>query len=359
MSFLKTVVTTLALVSISLPSCFAETVLKDKKLSVAAVLGLTGYAAQHAKGMKNGFLLAVDQLKKQGWQVDYKIEDDQTNPAKTVSALHSLLAQDYRFFIGPTWSYQTKAATPILHSSGALAITPGGSSIINGGPNESVFNMCPRRDSQAPLIGNWAKEHHMRKGFILSAEGDWGVLHHKVFAKAIELSGGEIVAEEFYDYGADLSTIKSILLKASKTHFDTLYTTTSSDDIANIIRARDELKMNFSIMTTDTIADAKRLGLVTSKQLSNVYMSYLPTSEEFMKLHKEHFHEDALTYSDRAYDAVMALAVAVLHTDGSVESVRKYLHSDNLPSGMTGPLKFDASGDIIAANYEVIAMGDA
>ena len=138
------------MLSLAAVQALAEEPVQKRKLSFGVVLGLSGYAAEHSSGMKNGILLAVDHLKRDGWQVDFKVEDDETNPAKTVSAIRSLLARDYRLFVGPTWSFQIRAAEPILRSAGALAITPGGSSVINGGASEAILNMCPRRDKQTP-----------------------------------------------------------------------------------------------------------------------------------------------------------------------------------------------------------------
>ena len=201
------------------------------------------------------------------------------------------------------------------------------------------------------------KRKGIKKGFLLTAHGDWGEVHHRVFADAVRSSGGEIVGEEFYDYGSDLATIKSILLKATKKSFDLLMATTSSDDIANIIRARDELKLDFAVMTTDTIEDALRYGLVHTDQLQKVYMTHLPMSKEFSKMHLEHFGKEALSYSDRAYDAVMLLAQAASATDGSVSDMKRYLRSSSLEPGITGPMVFDTAGDIIAANYKIKAMG--
>ena len=335
---------------------FAEESENPKKLKIAAVFGLTGLAAEHGNAMKNGIMLAAENLKADGWQVEIQIEDDQTVPAKTASAVRSLLAKGYRFFVGPTWSFLSKAAEPILKANNAIAITPGGSSLINGGASEVLFNLCPRRDKQIPHVSAWLKKMPYKKAFLLTANGDWGEIHHKVFAEAIKEVGGEIVSEEFYDYGMDAATMQSVLLRAAKKGFDILFTTTSANDIATILKVREQLKMNFAVMTTDTLEDAHRLGLVKGKMLNNTYMTHLPMSERFSKLHLERFGQPARVYSDRAYDAVMTYAMAVEATDGSVAAVRKHLRTNFKMDGMIGEVEFDESGDVVASNYRVSSL---
>ena len=328
----------------------------ENELSFGVVLGLTGYAAEHADAIKKGVVLAADQLEEKGWKINLKIEDDQTQSAKTVAAIRTLLSQGYHFFIGPTWSYQTKAAEPILRSNNAVALIPGGSSLINGGASDVLFNMCPRRDKQTPLITEWVKTLPGKRAFILSAHGDWGEIHHRVFADAVKKAGGEIVSEEFFDYGIDLASLQSILLRAATKKFDVLFATTSSSDIATIIKAREQLKMNFTLMTTDTIEDALRLKLVKKEHLHDVFMTHLPINPEFSELHKKNYGEEAQIYSDRGFDAVMVLAQAVKNTDGSVNAVKHYLKNDLKMNGYVGKIEFDDRGDIVASNYKISSL---
>jgi branched-chain amino acid transport system substrate-binding protein len=331
---------------------------KPKKLTFAAVLGLSGYASQHGAAIKNGILLATDKLKRDGWEIDFQLEDDETNSGKTVSAVRSLLARNYGFFIGPTWSFQIKAAEPVLRANNALAITPAGSSTINGGPSDNIFNVCPNRSKQTPVLTGWLKSRQEKRAFVLTAHGDWGELHHDVFVNAVKQSGGTVVLQEHMNYGIDSSSLKSLMLRGRRSKFDILLTTTSSEDMAKIVKARKDLQMDFTIVATDTIQDAVNLELVEPAQLQNVFMSYLPVSTEFSKLHQSSYNTPPSLYSDRAYDAVMVLAEAIAATDGSVGEVRKHLRSGKLTAGITGPIEFNDVGDNAAANYTVKHMKD-
>ena len=111
-----------------------------KTLKAAAVLGLSGSAAYHAQAIRRGLEIAAKELRAEGWDVELKFEDDQTNPAQTASSMHYLLSGGYRFFVGPTWSFQVNAVRAVLASQDAVALIPAGSSDINGGLIEGVFN---------------------------------------------------------------------------------------------------------------------------------------------------------------------------------------------------------------------------
>lgn len=124
---------------------------KKQELKVALVLGLTGSASVHSDAISKGAELASEKLKSEDFIINIKFEDDQTNPSKTVFTFKFLLSEGYKFFIGPTWSFQAKAIEAILHSNNAVSLLPAGSSLINGGVSSVFFNFCLRRDKQIVL----------------------------------------------------------------------------------------------------------------------------------------------------------------------------------------------------------------
>lgn len=130
---------------------------QSKKIGI--IMGQTGGAAFHAAAVKEGIDLAVEELKSAGKTIDLLWEDDQTSPAKAVSAVHSLSARGYKLLIGPLWSFQIKAVIPVLRKEKLLSVIPTGASDIIGGPSGSVFNMGPPRAKQLAALLEWFKSH--------------------------------------------------------------------------------------------------------------------------------------------------------------------------------------------------------
>ncbi|WKZ57586.1 MAG: penicillin-binding protein activator [Bdellovibrionota bacterium] len=326
----------------------------SKSLKVAALLGLTGGAAYHSAGIRKGIELAAEDLKARGWQIDLRYEDDQTNPTKTVSAMQFLSSQGYKSFIGPTWSFQVNAVREIVANNDLVAMVPAGSSEINGGAAQGVFNLCPSRTQQVPYLVEWLKRQGYHRGFIVTPNGDWGEIHRRVFARAVKDAGGSVVGEEQFDYGIDISSLRTILLKGAQVNADVVFTTGAGDDVANVVRARNALHLSFSILSTADIRDALALKLVSHADVQqDVFAIGLTVSSDFKMRYMARFGEQPSLYSDRGYDALMILAEATERTDGSQNAVRSFLNSGVEFSGVSGKIKFDNRGDVGAGDYQV------
>lgn len=327
----------------------------SKELKVAVALGLIGDAAYHANGIRNGIEMAAEHLKQQGWQVDILFEDDQTNPAKTVSAFQFLLARGYRQFIGPTWSYQVNAVKNIIAANHVIAVVPGGSSDINGGAIEGVFNMCPSRFQQVPVLTKWLSQQKFKRAVILTPNGDWGEIHRQVFTDAFKNSGGAIVSAEQFDYGVPRSFLQALLLKASHKNADIVLTTGAAADIANLVIARNTAHLNMPVMATEDVYDALALKLLAPSDLgNNTFGIGWNQTPKFVSEYKLKTGQQPPPYADRGYDALMVLSKAVAETDGSTKEIERFLKQVDL-SGVSGKIKFDKNNDLEFGDYRVFS----
>lgn len=327
----------------------------SKSLKVAALLGLTGGASHHSAAIRKGIELAAEDLRARGWEIDLRFEDDQTNPTKTVSAMQFLARQGYKLFIGPTWSFQVNAVRGIVAKNDFIAMVPAGSSDINGGAAQGIYNLSPARTQQLPDLVKWLKRTGFRRGFIVTPNGDWGEIHRQVFARAVKEAGGTVVGEEQFDYGIDIASLRTILLKVKQGNADIVFTTGASGDVANVVRARNSLHLNFSILSTEDIRDALALNLVTPADLQqNVFAIGLTVGPDFRKRYSARFGKEPNLYADRGYDALMILAEAVERTDMSPKTVRSFLSSGVQFSGVSGGIKFDNHGDVESGEYQIV-----
>lgn len=332
---------------------------EGKTLKVAVLLGLTGSAAFQSEAVKNGVLLAASELEREGWKLDLKFEDDQTNPAKTVSATRALLAQGYSRFVGPTWSFQINAVRSILEHSDAVAITPTSSSDINGGSSDNVFNLCFPRLSQTGVIKNWLEERKLKKALIFTPNGEWGELHSKVFQESVRSVGGEIVGMQSFDYGIDAVSVRSLLLRYKNSGAEVLFVTGAPADTANFLRARNTLKLPLQILATAELMDAVSLKILPAKQLdSKVSVVSLNSSAQFKEAYRNHYKQDPKLYADRGYEALMLFSKAVSESDGQPSSVRRYLKNVEVKEGATTRKLFDDHNDSTLGGYEIYTPSD-
>ncbi|MCC6953471.1 MAG: ABC transporter substrate-binding protein [Deltaproteobacteria bacterium] len=344
----------LALISIFALSLFSTAAsAEDKTLKVGLVLGLTGGASQHADAIRNGVELAATELRASGWTVELTYEDDQTNAGKTVTALRALIARGHKLFIGPTWSFQIHAALPILAASDSIAIVPGGSADISGGSAKGVFYLSPKRDGQILPISEFLKQRNYRRAIILYPLGDWGVIHNQVFRAAAGAAGLEIAGSHEYEYGMDASGHKAFLAKVRAAKADVILMTGAPADSAQLVRARNDLKLDTAILGTDTFLGAVNDGLLSSSdRMDNVFALALPVNPEFSKKHVERYHALPRQYADRGYDALLALARAIEHVpDGSIPRLDAYLREELSFAGASGEVDLDDNRDLIGGDF--------
>jgi branched-chain amino acid transport system substrate-binding protein len=268
-----------------------------------------------------------------------------------------LSSQGYKFFIGPTWSFQVNSVRGIIGKQDLIAMVPGGSSEINGGPAQGIFNLCPARTQQVPPLVEWLKKVGYLRGYIITPNGHWGDVHREVFARAIREAGGTVVGEEQFDYGIDHSILKTLLLKGKQANADVVFTTGAAGDVANVVRARNSLRLRVPVLSTSDISDALALKLLTPADLQqDVFSIGLTVGADFQKRFADRFGEPPSLYSDRGYDALMILAEAIERTDGSPKAVRNFLESGAEFSGVSGKIKFDTQGDVGSGDYRVVRV---
>jgi branched-chain amino acid transport system substrate-binding protein len=331
---------------------------ESKSLKVAAVLGMSGDAAIHASHIRHGIELAADDLKARGWQLDIRYEDDQTDAAKTVSAMQLLVAKGYTFFIGPTWSFQVNAVRGLVAAHDLVAMVPAGSSEINGGAIPGVFNLAVPRVYQLPQVTDWLNRQGYRRAIILTPNDPWGEVHRDVFKRAVKEASGSVVTEEQYDYGIDTASLRAIFLKAKAANPDVLIATGAAADMANMIKARNALGLKFAVIGTDDVKDALSAKLLTARDVAHeVFALEVTVGAAFKELYRKRFNQEPPIYSDCGYDALMLLAEATQRTTGTPAAVRELFNSGGELTGVSGPIIFDGQGDLRGGVFQISKVG--
>ena len=114
------------LILFALLSCGCNSTRSDKnKIKIGAIASLTGAAGEQGQNWLNGASLAVKEYKQKGIDVELYTEDDQTQPAKVVSAFNKLIqVNGIQAAIGGTWDYLAEAAFPVAIKNKIPFITP-------------------------------------------------------------------------------------------------------------------------------------------------------------------------------------------------------------------------------------------
>ena len=71
-----------------------------------------------------------------------------------------------------------------------------------------------------------------------------------MFEGALKEAGASLAGKESFDYGVESAVLRTILLKAKKAGADAIFITGAASDVANIVRARNQLHLDFAIMSS-------------------------------------------------------------------------------------------------------------
>ena len=181
---------------------------------------ITGGAAVYGQAVKNAIQIAVDEINANGgfngYQVEFRFEDDEHDAEKSVNAYNSLKDWGMQMLIGTVTSSPCIAVADKTYSDNMFQITPSGSA-VDCAANPNVFIMCFSDPNQGIASAQYINDHNLAKkvGIIYDSSD---VYSTGIYEKFLQESAGknyEIVAEEQFtadsktDFTTQLTKLKA------------------------------------------------------------------------------------------------------------------------------------------------------
>lgn len=181
---------------------------------------ITGGGAIYGLAVKNGAEIAVDEINAaggiNGYQVEYKYEDDELDNEKSVNAYNTLCDWGMQIVMGAVTSGCSTAVAAEAANVNMFMITPSGSStdIIDGRTN--VFQVCFTDPNQGSASAQYIGENGLAKkvAAIYDSSDVYSSGIYEKFKKEAENYDFEIVAEGAFT--ADNKTDFSVQLQQAK-----------------------------------------------------------------------------------------------------------------------------------------------
>lgn len=173
----------------------------------------TGDAAIYGSAVMNAAQIAVDEINAaggiNGYQIDYKFEDDQSDAEKSINAYNSLKDWGMQILMGTVTTTPCVAVVDKTLEDGMFQITPSASStdVIGGG---NVFQACFTDPNQGTASAQYIVDHNLatKVAIIYDSSSVYSSGIEATFVQEAEAKGLEIVAEEAFtaDSKTDFST---------------------------------------------------------------------------------------------------------------------------------------------------------
>jgi len=339
----------------------------EKEIRIGAIIPLTGSFAAYGEPVRDGMLLAVEEINSTGGiygkRVRLIIEDDSGNPKNAVNAFTKLANTDrVPIILGPLSSGCSMATAPIAEKTKVIQI-----STLAGIPDLSkagdyVFRIYPSSKLGAHFVVKEAiRRFKPRKIAILYANNPFGQTSRNIYELISKESGMEVVAiESFSDGDQDFRTQLS---KIKRTSPDLLLCSTYWMEGSRIIVQMIELGLNIPVLGEDGWRGpiAKIVGEKGLKLLYFADIAFGPefkdneVMQSFIQNFENDYHKKASTYAAAGYDAVYIAKKATEESSYNSDSIKDTLYKINY-SGALGSIKYDENGDNIGVNFALFQI---
>jgi branched-chain amino acid transport system substrate-binding protein len=350
------VVLALALAALLAPPGLAQAPVK-----IGVIQPLSGPVAASGNYVRMGAEIARDWLNARGGiggrKIELLIEDNKSDPKEAASAAEKLIVRDKVPAIMGAWgSSMTLAAMPKLEEYGVPMVveTSSAASITKRG-NPWIFRISPPSEMEALGLEQYVDKLGIKRADFLAVNTDWGRGAISAFGDILKKKGVGVGPAEFMDQAA--TDMSAQLTKIKGTGADTLFLTTSVEQITLVLKQAQEQRLARKIITTGGSSSPDQLIKQAGAAAEGTYhiLFFMPWFPEAMpdgKLAKAFVDEWAkrghpfagLTEGFRGHDGVATIAEAIrIAGKDDPKAVREALWKVQL-SGVNGPIKFEKDG---------------
>ena len=344
---------------------------------IGGILPLTGSMGPVGKHIAESAQLAIDTINQgggvRGCQVQFLLRDDQGQPTVGVDAAKYLIEVEH--VVALTGSVSSGVSLPILTAvavpskiplvsccSTATTFTTMAQEGKTGG---FFFRTLPTLKTQAYASAKVAAERGFKRIAIIYINTDFGTGMVKDFSRAMEKLGGKVVKSVAYNENQPSYRPEVNAALAEKP--DALFLVAFPQDGATMTREWIALGGTQNLILNNALRTPDYVKLVGSKYLQNSFgMDNASVAGPTVDAFKVAFQKAYNTSPDgpgiyNQYDAVMVLGLAIaMAPDVSGTAIRDAVRGSQAPDGTvvgTGPEEFKKALALIAAKKPIRYVG--
>lgn len=292
---------------------------------IGVAIPLTGIASLVGEAERDGIQLATDEINAAGGidgrMVKLVIEDDGTDPTKSVSAIKKLIDTDHAdVLIGGTWDFIANAVIPVLESEKRVMISAATLPDSLERPSQYLFEDYSSIASNQSAVERYLAGIKGDTVVTISINNTWGQAHLAMFKAAIAASGKgpakEVVLPDFdsNDLQAQLTLIKPL-------QPDVILIALNFADSPNFLAKKVALGVSGKVLAHYNLENAYENGSVPKSLLNGVTVfAFSNPTSEFAEKFMQTYGKAPPDYADTAYDAVYLYKAAIENAHGKTDT---------------------------------------
>lgn len=325
---------------------------------------LTGGAAAYGDAVNKGAQIAVDEINAaggiNGYQVEWKMEDDEHDAEKAVNAYNTLKDWGMQILVGTVTSAPCIAVEAEAVNDNMFLLTPSGTAVdcISGA---NAFRLCFSDPTQGTKSAEFMGENDLAEkvAVIYDSSDPYSTGIYENFKAEAEKQGIEIVAAEAFT--ADSKTdFKVQLQKAKESGAELLFLPIYYQEASLILKQAKDIGFAPKVFGCDGLDGLLNVENFDTSLCEGVMFltPFTPTAEDaatqsFVNAYADKFNgEVPMQFAADAYDAVYAIKAAA-EASGATPDMSTSDLCDALAgkmteitvTGLTGEITWDASGE--------------
>jgi len=326
--------------------------LNKPPLRVAMLLPLTGPGADGAAYSKEGFELALDEIRAEGGKIELLYEDTQTTPKTAVTIYQRLQTlSDPPKVIVPQLSSVMKALQPLLKGDNLTVCTgvstPGVTDI-----NKRIFRVFLSAEGIGQFAANWSIIKGAKSVTVVYVNDEYGLLTLQSFRKVFETEGRVVTAEPFSLIEKDFRVQWQRLLKNNP---DGLFIAGYGPGYVAVLNQLRVLDYS-GIIITDWSLTAPEYFSATQGIREGAYVVSVPPALRFVEKYQNKFHKQgSLLNAGFSFDTLILIWKAYQSSDGTPQGMSKAILKMKKYPGLMPVKGFDDTGDI-KISYSVLEV---
>lgn len=288
-------------------------------IKIGVLFSLSGGTAITEKSMADAAMLAIEEINQNGGVNGKDLvpiqEDYVSDPAQAATKAKKLILEDnVAAIIGGLTSASRQAMLPIVEQNNSLLIYPGPYEGEEYSKNILYTGAVPNQQLQTFIP--WLTENVGKKVYLIGNDYVYPVETNNQVKKLLELSGGEVVGEEYVAMGeSEFSTVLNNIRKAKP---DYVFSTLVAESVPAFYSQYADYGMNSTEMpiASPTTSETEVAAISSEAAKGNIsslaYFENIDTPENasFVKVFHEKYGEDQpiTTSMESAYFSVYLLA---------------------------------------------------
>ena len=334
-----------------------------KTFKIGAIGPLTGAAANYGQAVVWGAQQAVDEINAaggiNGYQVEYKGEDDECDNEKTVNAYNNLKDWGMQMLVGPTTSACSIAVSEKTKADGVFQLTPSGSA-KDCTKYDNVFRVCFSDPQQGAKSAEYVATNKLASnvGIIYDSSDVYSSGIEASFVTEAKKRNLNVSAEEAFT--ADTNTDFSAQLQnCKKAGVDLIFLPIYYTQAATILTQASKMGLSVKFFGCDGLDGMLDMDNF-DKSLAEGVMLLTPFSatatdektQAFVKSFKDTNKITPNQFAADAYDAVYAIKAAAEKenvtpdmSNNDIESKLAKGMTEVSVEGLTGTITWTADGE--------------